>query len=86
MPNEEFFSHIIARTSWDDDGVRFVLHRHVYVFIVLVDRNNSPRVDLSLQWHISLIPSQLFLLLFRNAASLMEKHQIPIFGLPRPEL
>ena len=33
MPNEQFFSYIMARTSyiWWDDDVRFVLDQHAYL-------------------------------------------------------
>jgi hypothetical protein len=33
VPNEQFFSHIMARASyikWDDDVVRFVFDQHAY--------------------------------------------------------
>jgi len=52
MPNEQFFSYIMARTSfiqWNDVDVRFVLDQHAELdFLVLAHWNNSPRVDMSL--------------------------------------
>jgi hypothetical protein len=38
-PNEQFFSHIMARASyikWDDDVVRFVLDQHAYISIFVM--------------------------------------------------
>jgi len=66
-PNEQFFSYIMARTSyfqWNDD-VRFVLDQHAELdfYMVLAHWNNSPRVDM-------LFHSSLLLLLCDHAIPL----------------
>jgi len=59
MPYKQFFSYIMARTSYilmrwdddddddDDDNIRFVLDQLGWIFIVLAHWNNSQRVDMS---------------------------------------
>ena len=79
-PNEQFFSYIMAWTSyfqWNDDDVRFVLDQHAeldYYSANSLKQQSSGRHVAPLG-HIILIPSQLLLL---NHASLARKQYIPI--------
>jgi len=51
MPNEQYFSYIMARASCirlDDDNIHFLLDQYAQLdFIVLSQINNSPLVDMS---------------------------------------
>ena len=50
MPNEQFFSYVMARTSYiqlNDDDVHFVLDQPNSFFMVLVHKNNNLWVDTS---------------------------------------
>jgi len=48
---QQFISY--AKFQWDDDGVRFVLNQHAWIFIVLAHWNNNPWIDMSPQIFLS---------------------------------
>jgi hypothetical protein len=63
MPNEQFFSHIMARTSyiqWNDDDICFVLDQHADLdfYSAISLKQQSAGRHVAPLWHIILIPSQ----------------------------
>ena len=70
MPNDQFFSYIMARTSyryiWWDDDVCFVLDQHTYL---LNFYSAKSLIQYSSFWYIILIPSQLVCVLSGEAAN-----------------
>jgi len=68
MPNEQFFSNIMVRTSyiqWNDDYVRLVIDQHAKLDLYSANslkQQSACRLVAPL-WHIILIPSRLVFVL-----------------------
>jgi hypothetical protein len=81
MPNELFFSYIIARTSqiqWYDDDVCFVLDQQLGFYSV-IHWNNSLWLDMTLHLDTLLrFRVNKSLLLLHKTMCLAEKQQLPI--------
>jgi hypothetical protein len=87
MPNELFFSYIMARTSqiqWYDDDVCFVLDQQLGFYSV-IHWNNSLWVDMTLHWDtLFRFRANKSLLLLHKTMCLATTNFI-VFGLTRPQ-